>query len=106
MCLCLKVESGQKQDASTMKWEDSAWLGEFMTLNTGVSPSEELGSDLSSILEDSALPKYFMSQKGCKGILDRSVRKNKPLHPILKHALIKQAGLTDEDKDTTGTESD
>lgn len=38
MCLCLKAESGQNQESSTMTWEDGALLGEYMTRNTGESP--------------------------------------------------------------------
>lgn len=47
-------------------------------------------SQLSQILQDSAHQKYYLSAKGCAGILRRSREKNKPLPQVLKTALENQ----------------
>ena len=90
MCLCLKTESGQKADASTMIWEDGALLGGYMMHSFGESPREENASHLSQILADSAHPKYYLSAKACSGILRRAEKRGKELPEILKTALTNQ----------------
>ena len=89
MCLCLR--SGQNQDASMMKWEDGALLGEFTMHSFGESPKEENGSRLSQILEDSAPRKYYLSATACAGILRRAEKRGKDLPKELKAALEKQS---------------
>lgn len=91
MCLCLRRGDGQKPDASTMKWEDGALLGEYTTLSFGESPKEENVSRLSQILEDLPHPKYSLSARACQGILNRAERRGKELPPELKAALIAQS---------------
>ena len=98
-CLRLKISDGQNL---TYYWEtDGAWLTEFLTLNTGASPSEEAGSTLSEILLADVPEKYYLSPKACLGILRRASARGKELPEVLKKALERQAGgLTLEVEDT------
>ena len=89
LCLCLRG-GGPGADASTMKWEDGALLGEYTTRSFGVSPSVERVSHLSQILEVSPLPKYRLSAKACVGVLRRAKRRKKELPPALETALREQ----------------
>ena len=74
-------------------WErDSLLLGEYWTLNFGVSPREGIGSSLSQILEDTVQEKYYLSPTACGGIIRRSEKRGKALPAILKAALLLQAG--------------
>ena len=90
MCLCLKRVDGAKPDACKMIWADGASHGELWTLNTGERPSEENASRLSQILEERAHPKYSLSARACKGILNRASRRGKELPEELKSALLQQ----------------
>ena len=77
-------------------WElNSAWLGEYWTLNTGESPSVAVVSSLSRILEASPHPRYYLSRTACLGILRRAKARGKDLPPQLKTALMIQAGVTE-----------
>lgn len=87
MCLCLKTESGAKQDACTTNWADGALLGEYTTHSFGEYPREENGSRLSQILEECAPQRFFLSARACQGILNRAKRRGKELPPELKQAL-------------------
>lgn len=79
-------KDGQQADAS---WEpNGALLGEFSMHSFGESPSEENASLLSQILEENPHPKYFLSEKACRGILTRAARRGKPLPNLLKTALL------------------
>ena len=89
-CLRLRITDGQKR---TYIWEtDGAWLTEFLTLNTGASPSEEAGSTLSEILLADVPEKYYLSPKACLGILRRASVRGKELPEVLRKALERQAG--------------
>ena len=87
-------------------WEMlSPWRGDASMLNTGVSPNDEKESFLSQILEPAPLPKYYLTQTACLGILRRARERGKDLPPQLKTALEIQAGVTDstdDDMPTTG----
>ena len=48
---------------------------------------------LSAILEENVPEKYSLSPKACLGILRRAERRGKDLPPLLKAALMQQAGL-------------
>ena len=75
-------------------WEmSSAWPGGSSTLSSGESPSDARESSLSQILEDSPLPKYYLSRTACLGILRRAEARGKELPPQLREALMLQAGL-------------
>ena len=121
MCLCLKRESGQKQDASTMNWQTGAWPGGLTIVNGGVSLRGEKGSvcwltspglqrqrlcltlnigehprtanpsKLSQILEQAPDSRYNLSAKACQGILNRAKRRGKELPEALRLALERQA---------------
>ena len=79
-------KDGQQADVS---WEpNGALLGEFSMRSFGESPSEENASLLSQILEENPHPKYFLSEKACRGILTRAARRGKPLPNLLKTALL------------------
>ena len=104
-CLRLKISDGQNQ---TYFWEtDGVWLTEFLTLNTGVSPNEEVESTLSQILLAEVPEKYYLSPKACLGILRRASARGKELPEVLRKALERQAnGLTlevEEKPETDGT---
>ena len=102
MCLCLTRGNGQSPDASTMRWEDGALLGEYTMHSFGESPNEENASLLSQILEDSAPPKYSLSAKACLGILRRAERRGKELPAELKLALLRQSRSKNEQESQGG----
>jgi DNA (cytosine-5)-methyltransferase 1 len=92
MCLDLNPDAGNLLGLPF--WEmNSAWLGEYWTLNTGESPSAAVVSSLSQILEDAPHPKYYLSKTACLGILRRAEARGKELPQQLKEALIIQAEL-------------
>lgn len=113
MFLYLQMGSGQKQDASWVSEMTDASFpshGEYMTLSFGEQPSmlmAECGcealpsgvsvSRLSQILEDSADPKYYLSERACMGILNRAEKRGKELPEILKQALENQIRLSRSD---------
>ena len=66
-------------------------LGEYLTLSFGESPSVDVESHLSQILEDSPHPKYSLSATACQGIIRRAERRGKPLPDLLRQALMQQA---------------
>lgn len=69
---------------------------EFLMHSFGESPSEDVESHLSQILEDTVPLKYYLSEKACKGILRRAKNRGKELPAILKYALQQQAGISTE----------
>ena len=77
----------------TATWtDDGAWLGEYMTRNTGESPNAAVESRLSQILEATPQGKYSLSAKACQGILRRAERRGKDLPETLKAVLLMQSG--------------
>lgn len=60
-----------------------SWMPNFMEY-----PKEEVESQLSWILMEEVLPKYFLSKKACQGILNRASKRGKGLPEILKNALM------------------
>lgn len=92
LCLCVyRTEDGQNPGAITLKMVPGALLGEYTTRSFGESPSEENASRLSQILEDCAHPKYSLSAKACRGILNRAERRGKELPEQLRIALEAQS---------------
>ena len=85
----LDMRNGRMQEKSRQTITQSH--GEFLTLNTGESPSEENASTLSQILEAGVPEKYYLRQRACLGILKRAASRGKELPKILKTALEKQA---------------
>ena len=98
MFLCLK--DGRWLDASQEM--GGLWPGEYMTRSFGESPKEGVESRLSQILEDSALPKYYLSAKACQGILNRAEKRGKALPEILKTALVEQASAFKNEPESLG----
>ena len=66
---------------------DGASLGERLMLNTGEYPNVVEESILSSILEENAPTKYYLSARACQGILNRAERRGKKLPEMLEEAL-------------------
>jgi hypothetical protein len=105
----LDLVDGQTQD--WLEADDVMLGGESSMLNileapkeTSSFPKEGEGYGLSQILEKSTdVPKkYFLSAKACRGIINRSERRNKTLPPILKKALEMQAGITHDEVSIVG----
>ena len=92
--LYLDLTPGHGNLLGDFTWEiHSPWLGERLTLNTGVSPRGARGSSLSQILEDSVPKKYYLTPTACLGILRRARERRKKLPIRLKLALEIQAGV-------------
>jgi len=89
---CLDLESGQ-----TPEWREAEALislGACTTPNISEQHSGAGACFLSQILEEKAPEKYCLSPKACAGILRRAERRGKDLPPLLKTALMQQAGLS------------
>lgn len=72
-------------------WETGGpLLGEYTMHSFGECPREENESHLSQILVEQAHPKYSLSGKACRGILNRAERRGKELPVELKKALENQ----------------
>ena len=90
----LKITLGDGDILGQPYWEIlSPYVGEFSTLNTGVSPRVVRGSSLWQILEPHPQHKYFLSRKACLGILRRARKRGKVLPAPLRLALEMQSGL-------------
>ena len=78
-------------------WETVTRLpGEYWTRNTGECPSAVVESTLSSILQDTVPPKYYLTARACHGILARAERRGKPLPAALEEVLRWQADHYDQ----------
>lgn len=95
---------GTQADATPTWEENGALRGEFSMLSFGECPSVENASHLSQILEASPHPKYSLSAKACLGIVRRAERRGKELPPLLKTALLNQAGQHSASRETALTE--
>ncbi len=88
---CLDLDGGP-----TAEWHEAEALislGSCTTVNISERHSGAGACFLSAILEENAPEKYSLSPKACLGILRRAERRGKDLPPLLKTALIRQAGL-------------
>ena len=95
MPVVLDLREGANGGAAAVSWETaSPWLGEFSTHSFGESPNVAAESHLSQILEDNPHPKYFLSDKACRGVLPRAEARGKELPRILKETLERHSGLT------------
>ena len=92
-CSVPRPPNGKWHPAGALWETDSLWLGAPWTRNTGACPSAERASSLWQILEGRPPPKYFLSQRACRGILLRAEKRGKPLPSKLEWALQVQAGL-------------
>ena len=87
---CLILDGGQ-----TPEWyeaEELTSLGACTTPNISAQHSGAGACFLSAILQENVPEKYSLSPKACAGILRRAERRGKDLPPLLKAALIQQAG--------------
>lgn len=108
--LFLSLRGGGLMPDASLEWVIAASpfpsLGDFTMDSFGERPSmltEECAcealpngvseSRLSQTLEASVPPKFYLSERACLGILDRSRRKGKELPSELREALEYQAGL-------------
>lgn len=89
---CLKKAGLPRAGIGTWT-DDGAWLGEYMTRNTGECPSVVVESRLSQILEATPHTKYCLSARACQGILRRAERRGKDLPKLLKEVLIRQSEI-------------
>ena len=87
MPLCLKFQRTDGLMQTVTAETDGVSLTELSMLNTGESPSVDVVSTLSQILEVDVPKKYYLSAKACEGILRRTERRGKQLPPMLKEAL-------------------
>ena len=69
---------------------------EYMTHSFGEYPKEERESHLWQILTVYPHPKYYLSEKSCQGILNRSVKRGKQLPELLEKVLMKQSAFKNE----------
>ena len=67
-------------------------LGACTTPNISAQHSGAGACFLSAILQEEVPEKYSLSPKACAGILRRAERRGKDLPPLLKAALMQQAG--------------
>lgn len=67
---------------------DGLWHGDSSMLNIGEFPNAERESRLSQILEVNVPEKYYLSERACRGILTRALRRGKALPDLLKTALL------------------
>lgn len=67
---------------------DGLWHGDSSMLNIGEFPNAERESRLSWILEVNVPEKYYLSERACRGILTRALRRGKALPDLLKTALL------------------
>lgn len=88
--LDLRGGDGATQEPS---WETDFRLhGELWTLNFGECPNAAVESHLSQILEATPHPKYYLSAKGCDGVINRADRHGKTNFPeVLREALEEQS---------------
>ena len=87
---CLILDGGQ-----TPEWYEAEALislGACTTPNISERHSGAGACFLSAILQENAPERYSLSPKACAGILRRAERRGKDLPPLLKAALIQQAG--------------
>lgn len=83
---------------------DLRQVGFCLTLNLSEKPRVPNPTLLSDILEEDADPKYELSEKACRGILNRASKRGKQLPSVLKEALESQIrGATDGQTETTNS---
>lgn len=64
-----------------------------LPFDTGMAPPETTKIRLAEVLEEDAGERFYLSEKACLGILERSGRRGKALPAVLDYALRVQAGL-------------
>ena len=86
----LDLKDGQNQ--VWLEVTDVMWSGEYLMHNIGECPNQEKESYLWQILEpiEEVAEKYYLSPKGCQGILRRAKEMKKQLPQTMKIALEQQ----------------
>ena len=84
--------SGEKESAFWLTSTDLQRQGFCLTLNLSEKPRVANPTLLSEILEEETDPKYELSAKACRGILNRANRRGKKLPEVLEEALRAQIG--------------
>ena len=89
---CIAPSSGAfHSDENGLLWLQTSTEGQqqtyCLTLNCSEKPREEIKTRLSEVLEAHPDPKYDLSAKACRGILNRAERRGKELPAQLKEAL-------------------
>lgn len=79
--------NGEKESVYWLTSADSPQLNYCLTLNLSERPREAHPTLLSQVLEEETDPKYALSSKACRGILNRAERRGKALPEILRKAL-------------------
>ena len=90
-----KIGECHKDGNVSLSYATSADLqhqGFCLTLNLSECPRVPNLTLLSDILEEEADPKYNLSAKACRGILNRASRRGKKLPEVLEEALKAQIG--------------
>lgn len=98
--LDLRRANGAMQE----QWQemDGASLGEFITHNTGESPSVAEDCTLLDVLEPNAPQKYYLSAKACQGILNRGAKRGKDMPLTMKEALEEVVSLFLSEQESLG----
>ena len=93
--LCRGGANGQMPDCWTETDIQSLGVSETRLTRECHRDAEE--SFLWQILEEEVPQKYFLSNRACLGILRRSEKRGKPLPQVLKNALMKQGGISEQE---------
>lgn len=67
--------------------------GASSTVNTSESPNDAAESSLSTILEENAPARYYLSPTACQGILKRAAKRGRGIPTALEAALRSQAAV-------------
>src|SRR5512138_101325 len=70
---CLDLASGHTPD--WLEFHQAPSLGESLTLNISDSPNDAKECLLHTVLEETVPEKYYLTPKACRGILERSQRR-------------------------------
>ena len=90
-----ECHSEEKESVCYVTSTDLRQAGFCLTLNLSEKPRVPNPTLLSDILEEDADPKYNLSSKACKGILNRASKRGKRLPEVLEEALKNQ--INDEE---------
>lgn len=82
-----ELPNGEKESVSWLTSTDLRQHGFCLTLNLSERPRVANPTLLSEILEEEADPKYELSAKACRGILNRANKRGKQLPEVLRKAL-------------------
>lgn len=96
--------NAENESVSYVTSTDLQHQGFCLTLNLSERPRVANPTLLSDILEEEADSKYELSEKACRGILNRASKRGKQLPSVLKEALESQIrGATDGQTETTNS---